>query len=872
MFLKYVALGINIVYSLLIFSLSVNVQADNQDTQRKRVNGCQQTTENENFVNFESGQVRTLALSKNGKRLFVANTPANCLEIYDTTGRKLRRVGAVHVGLEPVAVAIRNEREVWVVNHLSDSVSIVDVQGTPRVKRTLLVGDEPRDIVFAGSEYNRAFISTAHRGQNHTTFKFEDLRKPGIGRADIFVFDADNLGDALGGKPLKVVSLFADTPRALTATSDGSTVYAAAFFSGNQTTTIAAQAVKGEKPLPHHNYQDELAPDTGLIVKYNNEDKQWIDETGRDWTSKVRFDLPDKDVFKIDANSTELEPIRAYRHVGTTLFNMAVNPVNGTVYVSNTDARNEVRFEGIGNGVRGHTVENRITLINNKGLVQPVHLNPHVDFDLPFGEYIDPEEKAKSLAQPENMIVSDDGERLFVSAFGSNKIAILSTEDLENDDYVPDASDHIIVPAGPTGLVLNDNGTKAYVYSRFDNVVSEINIEEKKVEYSVSLYNPEPEFIKKGRRFLYDADYTSSNGTNSCGSCHIFGDNDALAWDLGNPNAAMQDNELPESPGNLAPLKSKQFHPMKGPMTTQTFRGMVNSGAMHWRGDHMGLDPEEGESQEEAAFKEFNIAFMMLLGRKIPLNPGEMQAFTDFALSITSAPNPIRNLDNTLTEDQAQGQIDYLTLPVTGGVGTCKSCHALNRGNNLFGTDKGVTSEGPGVSQDFKVSHLRNMYSKIGMFGSSFSTTEHMGDQVRGYGYLHDGSIATVDDFLTLFEGVFQWQTTKQQQNVTDFLMVFDTEHMPVLGQQVTLSRRNAQVANTRVDLLEEQAKSGACTLVASGLMAGRKFFATMQDNGSYATENWMIPGWLLRLSTKITTQEMTYTCMPPQYKEAVML
>jgi len=27
------------------------------------------------------------------------------------------------------------------------------------------------------------------------------------------------------------------------------------------------------------------------------------------------------------------------------------------------------------------------------------------------------------------------------------------------------------------------------------------------------------------------------------------------------------------------------FHPMKGPMTTQTLRGLVNSGAMHWRGD-----------------------------------------------------------------------------------------------------------------------------------------------------------------------------------------------------------------------------------------------------------------------------------------------
>ena len=33
------------------------------------------------------------------------------------------------------------------------------------VARTLLVGDAPRDIVFAGTGGNRALITTAHRGQ-----------------------------------------------------------------------------------------------------------------------------------------------------------------------------------------------------------------------------------------------------------------------------------------------------------------------------------------------------------------------------------------------------------------------------------------------------------------------------------------------------------------------------------------------------------------------------------------------------------------------------------------------------------------------------------------------------------------------------------
>ncbi len=144
-------------------------------------------------------------------------------------------------------MAARNNSEIWVVNHLSDSVSIVDLSATPaKVVRTLLVGDEPRDIVFAGTGFNRAFITTAHRGQHRTDASIAavpgaggpQLTTEGIGRADVWVFDASNLGTTFGGTPLQILSFFADTPRGLAVTPDGGTVYVAAFQSGNQTTVI----------------------------------------------------------------------------------------------------------------------------------------------------------------------------------------------------------------------------------------------------------------------------------------------------------------------------------------------------------------------------------------------------------------------------------------------------------------------------------------------------------------------------------------------------------------------------------------------------------------------------------------------------------
>ena len=134
------------------------------------------------FVLFESGQVRPLALSPDGRTLFAVNTPDNRLEVFHVSDKGLNHLGSVSVGLEPVSLAVRSNNEVWVVNHLSDSVSIVKINKRfrlqklirnrakkpllGRVVRTLHVGDEPRDIVFGGAQYDMAFITTAQRVQN----------------------------------------------------------------------------------------------------------------------------------------------------------------------------------------------------------------------------------------------------------------------------------------------------------------------------------------------------------------------------------------------------------------------------------------------------------------------------------------------------------------------------------------------------------------------------------------------------------------------------------------------------------------------------------------------------------------------------------
>ncbi|HEX8110513.1 MAG TPA: beta-propeller fold lactonase family protein, partial [Kofleriaceae bacterium] len=400
------------------------------------------------FALFESGQVRPLALSPDGQHLFATNTPDNRLEIFRIEGHRLVHTGSVPVGLEPVAVAARSEREVWVVNHLSDSVSVVALDGdadSGRVVRTLLVGDEPRDVVFAGPHRQRAFITTAHRGQN---IPFAPkLTTAGVGRADVWVFDAGALGDSLGGTPLTIVTLFTDTPRALAVTPDGSRVYAAGFHTGNQTTAVSDQVIlDGFGPDgvvgPATNVEGKPAPEVAEIVQWNG--SHWVNTAGKSRDDFVKFSLPDKDVFVLDAMASPPRqlsgPAGFFQHVGTILYSMVVNPVTGKVYVANTDANNAERFEGpgifAGHSLRGHLHDSRITVLSSGGGVAPRHLNKHIDFHHCCAPVPNPE-NAKSLALPQGMAVTRNGATLYVAALGSDKVGVFSTAQLEDDSFVP---------------------------------------------------------------------------------------------------------------------------------------------------------------------------------------------------------------------------------------------------------------------------------------------------------------------------------------------------------------------------------------------------------------------------------------------------
>jgi hypothetical protein len=466
--------------------------------------------------------------------------------------------------------------------------------------------------------------------------------------------------------------------------------------------------------------------------------------------------------------------------------------------------------------------------------------------------------------------------------------------------------------------VLDEQRGRLYVTTRFDNAVKVINLATRAELAAVTLRNPEPASVVAGRPLLYDATQLSANGEASCASCHIFGDMDDLAWDLGNPDEVVTHNPLSLNVASEIEIligkllfgvdskvngsdKADEFHPMKGPMTTQTLRGLKTSGAMHWRGDRATGFFGSDALDANLSFNNFIVAFQGLIGRSAMPSAADMQKFTDFQLQVLLPPNPIRNLDNSLNSAQQRGRNFYSGTRPSDGIQipgldlipgenafTCEGCHRIDPAQGFFGT--GGSGSFEGIPQIVKIPHLRNQYQKVGMFGApkvSFfgqADTGNVGDQIRGFGYVHDGSVDTLFQFFTA--QVFNPQLTvgfpiinpdATRRDVVQFVLAFDTDLAPIVGQQVTLTSTNASAANPRITLLMQRARTAftskmlggvtkECELVASVAQSGalRGYLYDPAAGDFVAADGSRVGDGALRALAATAGQEVTYTCVPP--------
>ncbi len=826
------------------------------------------------FRNYEASLVHPLALSAAGDRLFAVNNPEGRLSIFNVAADgSLALAGDVPVGVEPVSLGVRpGTNEVWVVNHLSDSVSVVDVVAR-KLLATIAVGDEPTDVAFASG---RAFVSLAG---NEDRVKVYDPST----RAQIAALDLTDLANSRAG----------DDPRALAVNAAGTEVYAVMLESGNRTTALFTALVTNggglPAPNPPRNPALGAAPAVGLIVKFNSATGKWVDETGKDWSSKVNFTLPDTDVFVINASAPTPSITRTVSGVGTILFDVSVSPATGELWVPNTEARNQVRFEP---NLRGHLVQTRITRVNAaSGAVSAVvDLNPTINYAVNPGPAA---EIADSLSQPGAGVFTANGSTYYLTAFGSGKVGVLNAAGT--------VTGRIVVGGGPSGVALKESAQRLYVLNRFDNTISIVNTAANTEITRTGVagpaeFDPSPDVIKSGRRFLYDAQITSGHGDIACATCHVSSNFDNIGWDLGDPQGDFL--AYSNAPWvHFAPIGASTtgFDPMKGPMTTQTLRGLKNLDPFHWRGDRQN-------------FQAFNHAFVGLMGMRgfcsvsvatscnkgadcpagetcLGLSTADMDAYTNFINTVNFPPNPYRNLDNTLPSaitvpsQNGGGQtatgnpnngstlFSNASPPLDANVFQCALCHALPTGTtrNLF------NGANEGESQDFKIPQLRNMYEKIGFdvirpnLQSGNASNIGRAVQKKGFGFIHDGSVS-----LTEFLGAPVFVATPQQElDVFAFMLAFATESVPAIGRQVTVdaSNKTNPTVISAINTLIAQAQAGSCDLIAKGVLGGTAKGWVYDEISNRFDPDSLIETPLTEsaLRTSLAASDvLTYTGVPP--------
>jgi hypothetical protein len=327
---------------------------------------------------------------------------------------------------------------------------------------------------------------------------------------------------------------------------------------------------------------------------------------------------------------------------------------------------------------------------------------------------------------------------------------------------------------------------------------------------------------------------------------------------------------------------------------------------MHWRGDRsngvFGVDPTDAS----LSFDNFIVAFQGLLGSVDQPPVAQMQEFTDFQLQVTMPPNPVRNLDNSLTASQASGRrfffgpraSDGLNVPILGGIlstfegFTCNGCHELDPAEGEFGTSKRGSFEGV-IGQIFKIPQLRNMYAKVGMFGDprvdTFEAPDsgNTGAQIRGFGFTNDGTLDTLVRFFTALvfhplptAGFPLLNPDRTRRDVEQYVLAFDSDLAPIVGQQVTLTAGNAAAAGPRIALLEQRAQAPFTSKTLGGAVKECELVARVAQGGAIrgyvfdpSTGRFVAVGAgagaslsdaALRAHAATPGQEVTYTCAPP--------
>jgi YVTN family beta-propeller protein len=720
---------------------------------------------------FMSPHAKPIAFSSS--RVFVANTPADTVDVIDPATRKVTT--RIPVGIDPVGLAVRPDgKELWVANHVSDSLSVIDtdfdsptylhviatVQDfNPTTKATRF--DEPVGIAFASNQ--KAYVALSSENT-------------------IAVVNVTSR------KVTKRLPINAQDPRAITVR--GNRLYVIPFESNNKT-----QLSGGSKPLDgklktfdawEHSIRVNNVLSLGHVVDIIKHPR-----------------VPDRDLYVFDTRTDRL--IKTVDTLGTLLYGLTVDS-DGEIFIAQADARNDA------NGKSG-TKKHGLKELENRAFLNQVTRIDFQDGTPQKPKFIDLEplpprhpEPGQALATPYAIQVSNDDSILFVSAAGSDK---LFTLDAETGQVLGRAD----VDAVPRGIALesSDDGkaTWAWVLNAVANTVSLVDVADPttlEVVATVRLEDPTDPDVKRGR-IAFNTASASTTGTYSCASCHPDGHTDQLLWVLNTPIVSGGNQIMPRS--------------------TMPVRGLRDTEPFHWDGipgdpyggnnsasirKHVKPNSRLGDPQSSARHLiDGGLANTMMMvgdttkndeGKAGELSASDRDAMAKFILSVTYPPAQRRAYTNVVSTRARNGfelfHVKGDNDPGKRRPNVCGDCHRM---------PFQVSTNTPGTGMDAPT--WRGAYDR--------------------WLILPQGRLNIIDfDFYRRIaeqgapeRRVWQmsWGSRKRFDPVWDMVLENSTGFSGSFARQVTLSKASIQddLTTDLLDALERSAGEGAIVLKGDG-------------------------------------------------------
>lgn len=595
--------------------------------------------------------------------VYVVNTPSDTVEIIDKINNIV--IGSVKVGVDPVSLALRPDgKELWVSNHVSDSISIIDVDP---------LNPTFHQIIATIQDFDSATRST--RFDEPVGIAFASNEKAYVALSSL---DKIAVIDVSSRQVSKKITINAQDPRAIAVR--GNRLFVTAFESNNQTELSGCfGTIDGDQCT--FSLQQHVVDDNNVLSL--NYDADIVKDPR----------VPDRDLFVYDTANEAL--IDVVSGIGTLLYGVVVDS-EGMVYITQTDARNHI------NG-RAGSLKHTLADLGNRAFLNQIGVVNCSGSDCASAKVFELEPlppahptKEKALATPFAIAVSEDNKTLIATAASSNR---LFSVDAKSGTLLGTFE----VGSVPRGVALQSHADgkpeRAWVFNAVDNSVTVVDLAslaKPELIASIALQDDIEPKLKLGRA-MFNSASASSSATFSCESCHPDGHTDQLLWVLSGPKCNLPGCEQ-------IPVR-----------TTMPIRGVRDTAPYHW--DGVPGDPFGGRNgQSPRSFVAANctdplscvldlidrgMASTMCDQLNCPLNEegkaglltkNERNALAHYLLHVPPTPARERPFDDKITQIARIGFDDFFIKDASNSVAgqTCGSagCHAMPfwTGTNIAGS------------------------------------------------------------------------------------------------------------------------------------------------------------------------------------------